>query len=96
MIDLTGGEVKVVGNRDDEHTFRLSNPEGQDLIESDGIYEAEFLSQTSGCTSIDLDLSEIVDGVLILPVTISSGVYRVRRLNPRRTLLTMEVDDEYD
>lgn len=92
-IDLTGGEAKVIGNRGDTHLFRLGNPDGQAIIASGGEYEAEFTSSNGSIDSdIELDLSEVSTGVLILPVFIRSGTYRVRRLNPRRTLLTLMVE----
>lgn len=92
-IDLTGGEVKVIGNSEDTHVFRLSNPVDQLVISSDGEYEGEFISHERLVTSpIDIDISQISDGSLFFTVTITSGFYRIRRLNPRRTLLTIEVE----
>jgi hypothetical protein len=93
-IDLTGGEVRVVGNKDDAHWFRLSNPLEQEVIVPEGSYSAEFSTTLNGSnsTSIELDLSEVNDGTLILPITIKNGFYIIRRLNPQRTLLTMRVE----
>lgn len=94
-IDLTGGEVKVIGNVGDKHLFRLSNPDGQEIIGLDGQYEAKFLSsrlQQSATSPVALDLSELATGSLLFELTIQKGFYRIRRLNPRRTLLTIEVE----
>lgn len=92
-IDLTCVEVSVIGNKDDVHIFRLSNSEGEDVINDQGTYEAEFLSHLgSPVDEIELDVTEIAEGVLIIPVTIITGMYRIRRADPRRTLLTVKVE----
>lgn len=88
-IDLTGGEVNVVGNLGDSHIFRLRNPVDQNLISEDGEYAIEF---SGGSDSVQLNLDELSEGVLIIPITIKNGVYKIRRLNPRRTLLTIGVE----
>lgn len=92
-INLTGGEVKVIGNCGDVHLFRLNNPVGQDIINGEGTYEAEFVSINHTSSSpIDLDVSEIATGSLSFNVIIKSGFYTIRRLVPRRTLVTIEVE----
>jgi hypothetical protein len=92
LVDLTAGDANVIGNRGDIHTFRLSNPTGETIIETDGQYEAEFDSSFGMTVPIDLDTSELATGVLTFLLTIESGTYRVRRLDPqKRTILTVEV-----
>jgi hypothetical protein len=91
-VDLTGGEVKVIGNRGDNHTFRLSNPVGQEIIATGGIYEAEFVNPLGTSESVVLDVSEVGSGVLSFPIIIKSGEYKVRRMNPVRTILTALVE----
>lgn len=93
-IDLTGGEAKIIGNRGDSHLFRLNNPVDQEIIGPTGEYEADFISYLgSDPVPVDLDTSEVATGVLSFPVTISNGVYRVRRTNPQRTILTIEIEE---
>lgn len=98
---LTGGKTSLTGSRGDEHTMRLTDPVGgETLIEAGGTYVAEFISKpvgygrTGSSRSVPLDLSEVADGVLILPIVIEDGTYVVRRVSPRRTLLTIEVTAE--
>ena len=93
-IDLTGVEVKVLGNRGDVHLFRLSNPVGQEIIGSDGQYDAEFISHLGEHTAVILNTTEIATGTLIIPVAIENGKYKVRRLDPRRTIITIEVQSQ--
>lgn len=94
MIDLTGGEVKVIGNRGDKHLFRLSNPVEQDIINPSGEYQAEFFVsyKSTSISSVPLDNTEIATGSLLFFIIINNGFYRIRRLNPSRTLLTIEVE----
>lgn len=92
-IDLSAGYAKVLGNRGDEHTFRLSNPTGEAIIIADGDYEADFTSPTDKVTPVSLDESEVPDGILSFTLTIQSGQYRVRRLDPQqRTILVVDVE----
>lgn len=90
-VDLTGGDVILVGNKDDNHLLRLKNPVGQDLIVPGGLYEADFSSSLGAMVPIPLDVGDLVHGYITMPVTIQSGTYRVRRLNPRRTIVKIEV-----
>lgn len=93
-IDLSGGKAKIIGNLGDEHVFQLVNPVGQDIINVDGEYEADFTSYLGGAnkTPVTLDSSQKATGTLSFPVTIQRGIYRVRRLNPRRTIIMIEVE----
>lgn len=92
-IDLTGGEVKVIGNCGDVHSFRLSNPDGQEIINSEGEYQVEFIAKNrNGVSPVEVDSNEIDAGILSFTVTIKSGIYIVRRISPRRTILTLEVE----
>lgn len=90
-IDLTGVKVIVLGNNKDEHLFRLSNPVDQSIIEPNGEYEAEFVSKLGKQETIQLNTSEVSSGILIIPITISNGIYKIRRLNPRKTIITIEI-----
>lgn len=94
MIDLTGGEVKVIGNSGDKHIFKLSNPNDQDIINSEGEYQAEFFTsyKNSSTVPVELDESEVAWGALLFEVVITSGFYRIKRLSPLRTLITIEVE----
>lgn len=92
-IDLTGGKVRVIGNRGDVHSFRLTNPVDDEIISVDGLYEGEFFSHLGTIISpVEIDVEDVENGVLIFSLTITSGVYRIRRTNPRRTILTIEVE----
>lgn len=92
-IDLTSAKVTVLGNKDDVHTFTLKNPDDDPIISSDGVYSAQFDSNLDDSVStVTLDESELADGVLKFPLTIRSGTYRVFKMNPRRTILTVEVE----
>lgn len=93
-VDLSGGELKATGNFEDEHTFRLSNPSGQSIINSGGTYEAEFSSHLgSDPVPVTLDTSEVATGSLIFTLIVINGKYIVRSLTPkRRTLLTISVE----
>ena len=93
-FDLTGGEVKVLGNGGDTHLFRLSNPVGQTLIASGVAYECEFTSHLGADSPVTLDTTRLPEGILTIPVLMRSGIYRVRRVDPRRTLLTIEVETQ--
>lgn len=89
---LLGGHKKITGNLGDEHRIRIANPVGQTLINATGLYEAEFVSKDARQrNSVTLDMSQKSTGVLYLQVTIQNGVYTVRSLNPRRTILVLEV-----
>ena len=94
MIDLTSGEAKVLGNKGDEHPVRLSNPSGTTIIEPTGVYEAEFLTSLTRSTpeEVELILDELATGALLFTLTVKQGFYRIRRLNPVRTLITIEVE----
>lgn len=91
-VDLTGGEAKIIGNRGDTHTLRLANPVGQDLIIEGGLYSAEFVTSTGKVEVVEVDITDLAIGVLLVPITINSGTYRIRRLNPRRTIMVVEVE----
>ena len=92
-LDLRGGEAKVIGNLNDIHTFRLNNPLGQELISSEGLYEAEFVFYLGSTpVPVQLNLAEVAQGILSFTLTISNGIYRIRRLNPKRTILTIQVE----
>lgn len=92
-IDLTGGEVKVIGNRGDIHTFRLSNPVEQEVIITGGTYEADFTSsRTTEPIEVEMSEAELATGSLLIPIEIRAGVYRVRSVEPTRTLLIIEVE----
>lgn len=92
---LLGGHKNVTGNLGDEHRVRLTNPTGQTLINADGLYEAEFVPSGGRNTqSATLDASQRSSGLLFLSVVIKNGVYTVRRTNPRRTILVLEVSAE--
>lgn len=87
---LSGGKTSIVGNLGDEHVIRLSDPPGgETLIDAGGTYSAEFNGKP-----VPLDLSELADGVLKLAIVVATGTYVIRRLIPRRTLLTVEVTAE--
>lgn len=88
---LVGGTTALDGNAGDEHVLRLHNPTGLVLIETGGEYEAEFVSSSGVSTPVILDTSEVDDEILLLPVVVQNGKYIIRRLNPRRTILTVEV-----
>lgn len=89
---LLGGHKRITGNRGDEYRIRLTNPPGKTLINSTGKYEAEFVS-SSGMRSSDvtLDTSRMSEGILFLSATIEDGTYTVRRVDPRRTILVLDV-----
>ena len=91
-LDLTGAEVKVLGNHGDNHEFRLRNPVGQTLISSGVDYEAQFVSHLGVASLIVLNTSRVSEGILILPVTIKTGSYKVWRKTPRRTIITIEIE----
>lgn len=92
---LLGGQKKITGNLGDEHSIRLTNPVGQNLITAAGLYEATFTPSDGRDTqSATLDSSQAANGVLILSVVIQDGTYTVRRLNPRRTILVLDVSGQ--
>lgn len=89
---LTSGRTRIVGNEGDAHTIRLDNPSGQTLISSSGQYEAMFYAEgDEDGVPVALDISELVDGVLKLPIIIETGTYKIWLVEPRRTLLVAEV-----
>lgn len=92
ILDLTGGSVRVIGNRGDTHTFRLGNPSGEVIITNGAEFEADFESSLGVVTDVTIDTSQQDDGILQIPVVIESGVYRVRRLNPQQTCLTARIE----
>lgn len=94
-VYLLSGRKRIVGNLGDEYPIRMTNPSGQTLIEAGASYSAEFVS-SDGRTirSVVLDISQEAVGVLTMQVVIENGVYTVRRLNPSRTILVLEVNVE--
>lgn len=92
---LKGSYKKITGNLGDEHRVRLANPAGQILIRANGTYEAEF-TPLGGMRKRDamLDTTQSANGVLYLMVVIEDGTYIVRTVNPRRTILVLEVNAE--
>ena len=90
-LNLTSSHIKVLGNRNDVHVFRLNNPVGQTLINDAATYAAEFKSARGQVRTVALDTSNLSSGVLSFPLIIESGVYEIRRTDPQRTILTAEV-----
>lgn len=89
---LLGGFKTITGNLGDEHHIRLTNPVGETLIYAGGLYSAEFVSRTGRSTdSVTLDTSQIASGILFLSAVINDGTYIIRRLNPQRTILVLDV-----
>lgn len=88
---LLGGFKKITGNLGDEHRVKLTNPTGETFIHTGGMYSAEFTSKDGRMSSAALDQSEISTGVLYLAAVIKDGTYVIRRLNPQRTILSLEV-----
>lgn len=89
-------EVKrITGNRGDELLFPVTNPDGAIDIDANGTFEASFvpLGEDRGTGAV-LDTNDRSLGVLYLSVVIENGTYTVRRLNPRRTILVVEVNAE--
>lgn len=92
-VDLTGGAVRVIGNREDVHTARLGNPGDQIIIYALGQYEADFVSHLDDVPEeVALDVTDLATGFLSFPLVIRHGTYRVRIVEPRRTILTVEVE----
>ena len=90
-LNLASSHVKVLGNRNDVHVFRLNNPAGQTIINVEGIYVGEFKALRGQVRTVELDVSQISSGVLSFPLIVDNGVYEIRRTNPQRTILTAEV-----
>lgn len=88
---LLGGFKKITGNLGDEHRITLTNPIGETFIHAGGIYSAEFTSTTGNVSAATLDTTQIAAGILYLSAVIRDGVYVIRRLNPQRTILSIEV-----
>lgn len=89
---LLGGHQKITGNLGDVHQIELTNPVGETLISATGTYEAEFVPRDGRAgSSAVLDTSQIASGRLYLTVTIQNGTYTVRRVEPRRTILVIDV-----
>lgn len=90
---LKGAFKRITGNRGDEHRVHMTNPEGRTHIDATGTYEAVFVPLGSSREkSAVLDTTESANGVLYLMAVIEDGTYTVRRLNPRRTILVLEVN----
>lgn len=83
MINLSGGEVKVIGNQGDEHTFRLNDSEEQLLINSAGEYECDFISYR--CAS-----SQVITHFLKMASTREK--LEQERLHRENLLLSAKVD----
>lgn len=93
LLDLTSGHVKVLGNRGDVHTFRLTNPTtGAVVIEEGKEYSATYTTRNGVETPVDVDMSELAEGVISFSLVVKNGVYRLYLVDPQRTLFTAEVD----
>lgn len=90
-VNLSAGEAFVIGNQGDVHKFRLGNPTGEMIIETDGAYEAEFINVGDRSIPIELDISEVDTGFLSFDLKVANGTYKVKRMNPQRTILTIGV-----
>lgn len=90
---LLSSHKRITGNYGDEHRIRMANPAGTTLINAQGVYEATFVPRedTSRVRKAKLDVSQAATGVLFLTAVIKNGVYTVRSLNPRRTIMVVEV-----
>lgn len=89
---LFGDYKKIVGNAGDEYKIRLTNPQGENFINTEGTYTAEFVAREgSQRAEVSLDSSRKAEGLLFLTVTIADGTYTVRRVSPRRTILVLDV-----
>lgn len=86
---------RITGNRGDEIRVQMTNPVGKTHIDATGSYEAVFAPLNgSRERSATLDTTQSASGILYLMAVIEDGTYTVRRLNPRRTILVLEVNAE--
>ncbi len=86
---------RISGNRGDEIRVHMTNPVGKTHIDATGSYEAVFAPLNgSRERSATLDTTQSASGLLYLMAVIEDGTYTVRRLNPRRTILVLEVNAE--
>lgn len=107
--ELLGGHKRVTGNAGDVHNITLRNPAGQNLINAAGTYSAEFVPDAPRATRTDyfmmiedlishqqvaIDETRKADGILVVTATIANGTYIIRRDNPRRTIMKLEVRAE--
>lgn len=90
--ELLGGYQKITGNLGDVHVVQINNPVGQTIIDASGTYTAEFVSGDGTRSSeVLLDTSRKSEGLLFLTVTIADGTYTVVRVDPRRTIMVIDV-----
>lgn len=86
---------RITGNRGDEVRVHIRNPVGKTYIDATGSYEAVFAPLNGLRERIaTLDVSKRADGILYLMSVIEDGTYTIRRLDPRRTILVLEVNAE--
>lgn len=91
-IDLTAGHVKVIANKGDVHTFQLRNPSAQAIINEAGFFDLTFVTPLGKETTLQVDKSRASEGLLSFDGTMANGTFRLRRLNPARTILTVDVE----
>lgn len=92
---IKAAHKRITGNEGDELRVHMTNPVGKTHIDATGVYEAVFVPLSGGRKrTATLDTSESASGKLYLMAIIENGTYTVRRLNPQRTILVLEVNAE--
>ena len=85
--------INSTGNYSAEFTPHDNTRSGRQILNTTfGDYESELVfADGSSDAKISLDDRQKADGLLFLTLVIKNGTYTVRRVDPRRTILVIEV-----